>query len=143
MIDWADKRCERLVVYVNTRDGEPVPGPLRAQWLQELHPGVTVIEVRHSLETDWNDEALWERWIDLFQSHWPFPTGPDVLFSSDPYVDEIARRLHAQAMMVDPDRRAFPVSATMVRERPGENLAFLAEPVRRWIEHHWLSSSAS
>ena len=32
MIDWAASRVERLVVFVNTRDGELVPGSLRAGW---------------------------------------------------------------------------------------------------------------
>ena len=29
VIGWAAQRCERLVVFVNTRDGEVVPGTLR------------------------------------------------------------------------------------------------------------------
>ena len=36
MIDWAAQRVDRLVVFVNTRDGELVPGELRAGWLAEL-----------------------------------------------------------------------------------------------------------
>ena len=46
MIDAAGRQGRTsLVVMVNTRDGEPVPGELRAQWLAELHPDVTVVEV--------------------------------------------------------------------------------------------------
>ena len=52
MIDWAAERVERLVVFVNTRDGELVPGELRAAWLAELHPDVIVVEVRHDLDTE-------------------------------------------------------------------------------------------
>ena len=74
------------------------PSPaLRAQWLGELHPAVTVIEVVHDLDTDFDDKDLWQRWIDLFRSRWPLESGPDVYFSSEAYGAEIARRLGARA----------------------------------------------
>ena len=64
----------------------------------------------------------------------PGPEGPDVVFSSEPYGDEIARRFGAEAVAVDPSRSAVPVSATLIRERPLEHLHFLAPPVRAWME---------
>jgi len=135
MIDAAASQVDELVVMVNTRDGEPVPGELRAQWLAELHPDVSVVEVRHDLPTDFDDQELWERWMALFRSRWPLAgDGPDVVFSSEPYGDEIARRFGAEAVAVDPSRTAVPVSATLIRERPLEHLHFLAPPVRAWVE---------
>ena len=59
MIEAAAAQVDRLVVMVNTRDGEPVPGELRAEWLAELHPDVAVVEVRHDLRTDFDDQELW------------------------------------------------------------------------------------
>jgi NadR type nicotinamide-nucleotide adenylyltransferase len=138
MIEWAAARVERLVVFVNTRAGELVPGSLRAQWLAELHPDVSVVEVAHDLDTNFGDESLWARWMELFRARWPLPAGPDVIFSSDPYVDELARRFGAQAVAVDPERAAVPISATMIRESPADHLEFLAAPVRQWIESHLL-----
>ena len=138
MIEWAAARCDRLVVFVNTRDGELVPGSLRAQWLAELHPDVRVVEVAHDLETNFADESLWAKWMELFRSHWPHSTGPDVIFSSDPYVDELARRFGAEAVVVDADRTTVPISATMIRESPGDHLEMVAPQVRAWIESHLL-----
>ena len=134
MIDWAAARCDQLVVFVNTREGELVPGALRAQWLAELHPDVTVVEVAHALDTNFADEALWARWMALFRSRWPHPSGPDVIFSSDPYVDELARRFGAEAVVVDAERTTVPISATMIRESPAEHLDRLAPQVREWVE---------
>ena len=57
-----------------------------------------------------------------------------VVFSSEPYGNEIARRFGARAVAVDPSRTAVPVSATLIRERPLEHLHFLAPPVRAWVE---------
>ena len=138
MIDWATARVERLVVFVNTRDGELVPGHLRAGWLADLHPRVTVVEVRHDLDTNFDDEALWAQWMALFRDRWPHDDGPHIVFSSDPYIDELARRFGAEAVIVDADRTTVPISATMIRESPADHLHRLAPNVRVWVETNLL-----
>jgi HTH-type transcriptional repressor of NAD biosynthesis genes len=134
MIDWAAERCEQLVVFVNTRTGEMVPGHLRAQWLADLHPSVRVIEVAHELDTDFADETLWDQWMAMFRARWPLPQGPDVVFSSDPYVSELALRFGARAVIVDADRTTVPISATQIREAPADHVDRLAPAVRTWVE---------
>lgn len=139
MIDWALERTERLVVYVNSSfRRDTVPGELRGAWLAELHPTAEVRVVRHSLATDWNDEDLWAKWIDLFRSHWPYEDGPHAVFSSDDYVSGIAERLDAVAVTVDPERKVVPVSATEIRDDPAAHLDKVAPPVGLWIESNWL-----
>ncbi|MCU1359518.1 MAG: hypothetical protein JWN99_807 [Ilumatobacteraceae bacterium] len=138
MIDWAADRCGQLVVFVNTRDGELVPGELRAKWLADLHPGVYVVQVDHQLDTDFDDEQLWAKWMALFREKWPLPVGPDVVFSSDPYIHPLADRFGAEAMVVDADRVAVPISATQVRAAPAEHLDRLAPAVRAWVEANLL-----
>ncbi len=139
MIDWAAERCQRLVVFVNTRDGEAVPGHLRAQWLADAHPRVRFIEVNHSLDNDWANEELWAKWMALFRQRWPHPSGPHAVFSSDGYLSEIARRFDAASIPVDPERLSVPISATQIREAPGAHLDLVLPAVRCWIEDNWLS----
>lgn len=139
LIDVAATRCEALVVFVNSGPRDAVPGALRAQWLSDLHPHVTVREVRHDLRTDFGDESLWQQWMALFRSHWPLGEGPHVVASSDPYVDELARRFGASCVVVDPERATVPVSATMIRNDPSRHLDRLAPAVRSWVEANWLS----
>jgi len=138
LIEQAADRCAQLAVFVNSGTADRVPGHLRAGWLAELHPDVTVIEVAHDLPTDFGDEDLWRRWTALFESRWPFETGPDVVFSSDPYVAELARRMGADADVVDAARETVPISATLVRQQPAAHLHRLAPPVRAWVEANWL-----
>ena len=90
--------------------------------------------MRHDLDTDFDDEELWARWMALFRSRWPHETGPDVVFSSDPYVDGIAARFGADPVVVDAERVTVPISATMIREDPSAHLHFLAANVREWVE---------
>jgi HTH-type transcriptional regulator, transcriptional repressor of NAD biosynthesis genes len=139
LIERARAGCEKLAVFVNSSAArDVVPGALRAAWLAELHPDVTVVEVVHDLPTDFGDEALWQRWIDLFRAKWPFADGPDIVCSSDPYVAELARRLGAAPVVVDADRANVPISATMIRNDPAAHLAMLAPPVRDWVEANWV-----
>jgi HTH-type transcriptional repressor of NAD biosynthesis genes len=140
LIERAGERCERLVVFVNSSTArDAAPGHLRAAWLAGLHPDVAVVEVVHDLPTDFGDEALWVRWIELFRAHWPLDTGPHVVCSSDPYVAELARRLGAEPVVVDADRVNVPISATMIRRDPAAHLAMLAPPVRAWVEANWVA----
>jgi NadR type nicotinamide-nucleotide adenylyltransferase len=139
MIEWAAKRCGALVVFVNTSAArDAAPGVLRAQWLAELHPDVDVIELRHQLGTDFDDEELWAKWMALFTEMWPHDHGPHAVFSSDAYVVELAGRFGADHVVVDADRVAVPISATQIREDPASHLHHLAPPVRTWVEQHWL-----
>jgi HTH-type transcriptional regulator, transcriptional repressor of NAD biosynthesis genes len=137
MIEHASRRTDRLVVFVNSRRTDAVPGQLRAGWLGELHPDVTVVEVRHELDTDFDDEELWSAWMALFRAHWPFADGPHAIFSSDEYVAELAARFGARAEVVDAERANVPISATMVRADPSRHLDLLAPPVREWVERNW------
>jgi NadR type nicotinamide-nucleotide adenylyltransferase len=139
MIEWAAQRCERLVVYVNTSsERDAAPGQLRAGWLAELHPQVTVIELRHRLATDFDDEGLWAKWMALFAEMWPHDDGPHVVFSSDSYVIELASRFGAEHVVVDAERVTVPISATQIRTDPGAHLHHLAPPVRAWVQANWL-----
>jgi NadR type nicotinamide-nucleotide adenylyltransferase len=139
MIERAASQCEQLVVFVNTSpDRDTVPGDLRAGWLAELHEEVTVVEVRHRLGTDFDDEELWAKWMALFADHWPHEVGPHVVFSSDAYVVELASRFGADHVVVDAERAAVPISATEIRTDPGAHLDRLAPRVRAWVEANWL-----
>jgi cytidyltransferase-like protein len=139
MIDWAAQRCDALVVFVNTSpDRDRAPGHLRAGWLAELHPDVTVIEVRHRLATDFDDEQLWGKWMALFGEQWPHDDGPHAVFSSDDYVVELARRFGAVHVVVDAERITVPISATQIRAEPASHLHHLAAPVRAWVEANWV-----
>jgi HTH-type transcriptional regulator, transcriptional repressor of NAD biosynthesis genes len=139
MIGWAAQRCQELVVFVNTSpERDAAPGDLRAHWLAELHPEVTVIEVRHRLGTDFDDEELWAKWMALFTEMWPHDDGPHAVFSSDAYVVELATRFGADHVVVDAERVTVPISATQIREDPARHLHRLAPPVRAWVETYWL-----
>jgi NadR type nicotinamide-nucleotide adenylyltransferase len=61
------------------------------------------------------------------------PTGPDVVFTSEAYGDELARRLGARHVPVDRSRELVPVSGTAIRERPLAHWRYLPPPVRPYF----------
>jgi NadR type nicotinamide-nucleotide adenylyltransferase len=129
LIDFASERVEQLTVIVGTLASEPIPGALRYGWVKELYPEVNV---QHC--TDENPQYphehpdFWDIWVDSIRKF--IPQGPDIVFTSEEYGDELARRLGAQHILCDSSRRRVPVSATEIRVNPYENWRFIPEPVR-------------
>jgi len=136
LISRAAEQVDDLTVIVFSKDEEPVPGPLREQWLQELHPGVRVVNVHTDLATNWNDENTWQRWLALIRG--VVSTDPNVVFSSEAYGGELAHRLGAANVVVDADRVAVPISASMIRAEPGRYLRHLSPKVRAWVGRTWM-----
>jgi nicotinamide mononucleotide adenylyltransferase len=113
------------------RQSDPIPGLLRQTWLSSTHPTVTVRLVAHDLPTDYADPETWSRWISLISANLDAPI--DAVFSSEPYGDELARRLNSHHRVVDPRRAAFPVSATDILARPQAHARFVAPEVLAYL----------
>lgn len=105
---------------------ESIPIALRAAWLRERHPQphVDIVAAVDDVEIDYESDTVWAAHVEIFRTAARDPV--DVVFSSEEYGDELARRLGAAHVPVDLARTRFPVSGTAVR----------ADPVACW---HWLS----
>jgi NadR type nicotinamide-nucleotide adenylyltransferase len=128
LVGFAAASVERLTVILFTKSGEPIPGDLRATWLRELFPSVELLHVTEEHPVDFGDPAVWELWVRAIRR--VLPAGPDLVFSSEPYGDELARRLAARHVPVDPSRRAVPVSGSAIRAHPLRHWEFLPACVR-------------
>ncbi|MGH3244217.1 MAG: AAA family ATPase [Spirillospora sp.] len=142
LIDVAAAACARVSVVVAASSVESVPLPLRAAWLRESHPQphVEIIPVVDDVEIDYGSDAIWSAHVAVFRagvatrSGLGVPVPPvDAVFSSEPYGPELARRLSATHVPVDPPRDRFPVSSTAVRADPVANWGFLSAPVRGYL----------
>jgi NadR type nicotinamide-nucleotide adenylyltransferase len=93
------------------------------------------VEVHHL--TDENPQEpedhpdFWNIWVRSIRKF--CPTGPDLVFSSEPYGDELARRLGAAHYAVDIARKTFPVSGTMIRNAPFRYWDYIPEKVRPYF----------
>ncbi len=127
LISTAAGQVARLQIWVCERPDDPIDARLRASWLAEAHPEVTVRVIVDDIDDDQGDvtSAAWAaRTIELL-GH-----APDVVFTSEDYGERWARYLGCRHVLVDHERRAFPVSGTAVRGDPAANWNFLSPAVR-------------
>ncbi len=128
LVEFALRQVNTLHLVIFSKTAEPLPGTLRAAWLRELFPPVQVHHLHLDRPVNFDDEAAWDYWIGAIRS--VLPTGPDLVFTSEPYGDELARRLGARHVLVDAARAAVPISATQIREQPLAHWQHLPAPVR-------------
>jgi len=133
LIDTAAKACDRVTVVVAGSTVESIPLALRAAWLREVHPQphVDIAPVVDDHEIDYGSEDAWTAHVAAFRSGLSSPV--DAVFSSEAYGPELARRLSAEHVAVDPPRERFPVSGTAVRDDPIAHWHHLAPPVRGYL----------
>ena len=128
LIHTARASVDELIVLVCSIAGQPIDGALRHQWVATAHPDCRVVHVAEEVPQDPDDHpAFWSIWIDLIQRH---VGDVDVVFTSEDYGDELARRLHARHVCVDRARTSVPVSGTAIRTDPMTNWDHIPANVR-------------
>lgn len=120
VIERALAQTERVVVVVFDAPGCPWPVERRAGWLGRLFPAARVLTMP-DLPAD--GASQWWRYELMFRR--ALPEGATHVFSSEEYGRRLAERLRAVSVEVDPERRALPVSGTLVRQDPLRYRAFL------------------
>lgn len=134
LIRTAAALSERLSVVVAGSHVESIPPAARASWLREVHPEphVDVVSTWDDHPVDLFDDAIWGAHVAVFKAAAASvnPAPVDVVFTSEAYGDELARRLGARHIAVDPARGLEPVSGTAVRADPSACWDRLSPPVR-------------
>jgi NadR type nicotinamide-nucleotide adenylyltransferase len=144
LIETAAARSERTTVTVLAASTEHIPLEHRVQWLRETHtaPGIRIIGDLDDHPMDFDSDEIWSLHVELTKAVLarraiadgePGKAPVDVVFSSEKYGDELARRLGAQHVLVDLDRVTHAVSGTAVRTDPMANWHHLAPATRRGL----------
>jgi NadR type nicotinamide-nucleotide adenylyltransferase len=133
LIETARGRVDYLTVLVCTLPHEPIPGDLRYLWVRELYPDVNVQHFAEDIPQHPHEHPdFWNIWRSVIRRF--VPTGPDFVFTSETYGDQLAEILGAHHICVDLKRETFPVSGTAVRADPLKHWGFLPRPVRAYYE---------
>lgn len=131
LIRAAGANCDRVTVQVLASSVESIPVEVRAGWIRAEHPGVTVVEGFDDAPIDYADPAIWDLHMKVIEGLLDAPV--DVVFTSDDYGQELARRLGARWFHVDPGRVAMPVSGTAIRADVAGRWWALPASVRGWF----------
>lgn len=142
LIRAAAARARRTTVAVLGASVESIPLADRVAWLAEEHagdPGVAIVGDVDDHPIDYHDDAIWELHLAVARSvlarraiadGQPGAAAVDAVFSSEDYGAELASRLGAKHVAVDPDRTAVAVSGTAVRADTPGNWHHLAPATR-------------
>lgn len=122
LIDTATTQVDHLTVIVCDHPSQSIPAALRAEWLREIHPNVTVVATPDD-EPD-EPEPWARRTIEILGRR------PDVVFTSEAYGAGYSAAMECEHVLVDLEREAVPISATQIRANPLDLLDFLEPCVR-------------
>lgn len=126
LIRTAREQVDHLVVLVGAAPDQRIPGAVRAAWIRARHPEVEVVEVLDDLPAA--PEPWAQRALEVLGGR-----RPDVAFTSEDYGEPWARLMGARHCCVDPDRRTFPVSGTLLRQDLGAHWHLLTPPAKAWL----------
>jgi NadR type nicotinamide-nucleotide adenylyltransferase len=128
LVDFGRRYVERLTVLVCSLKAEPIPGALRFDWMREMFPDARVVHVTDENPQEPHEHPeFWRIWTDTV---FRYAERPDVVFTSEAYGWELARRLGAEHVPVDLARELVPISGTAMRDDPLAAWDYLPEPVR-------------
>lgn len=134
LVRTAAAACDRVTVLVLASNVESIPLEIRVGWMKEVHrdlPNVKIVGGLDDYPVDYQSDEIWKLHVALFQRLLDAPV--DAVFTSEPYGEELGRRMNAKAVCVDLDRSLYPYSGTAVRADPIATWDAIAEPVRGWF----------
>ncbi|WP_028047071.1 AAA family ATPase [Cellulomonas sp. URHE0023] len=124
-------RCDRVTVQVLGSSQESLTPEVRAGWLRAELPGAHVVAGMDDEPVDYASDHAWEVHVGVIRDLLDAPV--DAVLTSDEYGGELARRLGATWVQVDPGRHQTPVSARAVRADPARYWWALPAAVRSWF----------
>lgn len=134
LIDFGISNCDKLIVAVCTLKSEPIDGDLRYGWVKKYYEGNEKVQVAHitkELPSESKDmRVLAELWSGYLKEAFP---QVNRIFASEPYAEYIAEFMDADYMLYDAERKAMPISATMVRKDPYKYRDFIPDIVKPYF----------
>lgn len=129
LCDFARAYVDELTILSCSLPTDKIPGRLRTAWMKELFPACRVV-VSEDVVPQAPEESpdFWSIWTKICQDAHPEPI--DFVFASESYGAELARRLGATFVPVDPDRIAVPTSGTEICQNIYAQWEYLTQPVK-------------
>ena len=130
LIQHAINACSEVTIQLLASKSESIPIAVRYRWLAEMFPGANIVAAYDEVRVDFDDPDIWDQHMLIIERLLPNPV--DVVFTSDEYGAELARRLNAMWVQVDPGRTLNPISGTQIRKDPYKNWNWIPKIVRAY-----------
>ena len=140
LIEAALKHRDRVVVLCAGSKGDSLSCESRLTALVEDAAAVGIDPTRLVGQTvydeapfDLDDPQVWQSHVEVFQASIARLDPVDLVVTSEPYGEELARRMGIEHAAFDPPRAMIPVSATQIRANPVEFWNLLGPGTRRML----------
>ena len=134
LINSAADQCDHVHVLVCSTTKDPIPGDYRRYWLRHIfqyNDNISVKWIHEDLPQVPEDCGSVDEFYDIWvKKVYENVESLDAVFTSEEYGDEFAKYLKVEHVLVDLERKKFPVSGTAVREDPFKHWYYLPEIVR-------------
>ncbi len=128
LIETALKEVDKLIVIIYDTKAIEVPLQIRAQWIRNLYPSVTVIEA-----WDGPEGYSHEREYEIKEENYVLGllNGQQIthFYSSEYYGEHMSKALNAIDRRIDNKRLTVSISATQIRENPFQHRQFISDIV--------------
>lgn len=112
-----------IICYKNTENPH---GDLRKSWVNHLFPQVNVSLL---FDSDYNPDDS-KLWAELTVNHLGFV--PDIVFTSEDYGENYCKYLNCKHVLVDKQRKAYPISGTKIRNNPIQYYQYISDPIKEY-----------
>lgn len=141
LIRAAAQHCEFVTVAILGSSVESLSMAARASWLRECFADEARIRVVAELDDvpiDYESDEIWSAHVGIIRQAIiradaqckEQAASVDAVFTSEPYGEELARRMDARSVCLDQTRSLYPVSSTAIREDIVAHWEMLPAPVR-------------
>jgi len=138
MIEFAIDHCDLLNVLVCASTREKISGKVRSKWISETfrdHPKVivTVLEYDETVLPNTSESSIEvsRAWAREFSRLFP---DMNLLFTSEPYGDYVARFMHINHISFDTGRNKYPISGSEIRKSLYNNWDLLPNSVKHYFQ---------
>ena len=118
VIETALAEMDEVVVMIYATEVTEIPLNVRAAWLRDLYPSITVIECWDNPSDTVSNEREHEIREEDYIVHKLAGRHISHFYCSEYYGEHVSRRLNAVDRRVDEARRQVPISATQIRAQP-------------------------
>ncbi|MEO0470762.1 MAG: AAA family ATPase [Bacteroidota bacterium] len=137
LCEFGRKHCDHLRIMICAEKHESIPGSIRLNWLREYAQDKSNVSIRlfeydeaNLPNTSVSSTSVSEIWSKVFIDQFP---DTDVIFTSEPYGDFVAKFMGIRHLMFDQMRTLVPVSASMIRNNPWQHVHSLPDWVRPYF----------
>jgi HTH-type transcriptional regulator, transcriptional repressor of NAD biosynthesis genes len=134
LINFAANRCDELIVSMSFTNSDPIPYQLRFDWIKSEFEHNKKIKP-HLIADDFDrpDLPILDRtkvWAEVISKVYP---KIDLIISSEQYGEPFARALGATHIEFDRARNKYPLSASLIRNRPFTHWQLIPQIVRPYF----------